>query len=119
MSIMRDGRDTAASLFYLEQLNRLREEHLERVLRGETVPPDFWQQGEARVLEQTKREFFNRRLRDLFLAPAQAAALSDDQDFAARSTGLVEMGMLESHRALAKIPWVGHPDFGDQTAPTR
>lgn len=121
MSIMRDGRDTAASLFYLKCLDGVREEHLQRAARGEAIPPDFLAQGEIKSLERTKRECFTRLQRDLVMPPAQAAALTDEQDFEARSTRLVEMGMLESHRALTKIPWAGHPDYRDASPapPTR
>jgi hypothetical protein len=113
MSIMRDGRDTAASLFYLKCLDGLREEHLQRAARGESIPADFLAQGEVKALERTKRECFTRLQRALFLPPDKVGTLTDDQDFEARSTRLVEMGMLESHRALTKIPWAGHPEYRD------
>jgi len=116
MSIMRDGRDTAASLFYLKCLDGLREEHLQRAARGESIPADFFPQGEARALERTKRECFTKLQRALFLPPDKIGTLTDDQDFEARSTRLVEMGMLESHRALTKIPWAGQPEYRDSSA---
>jgi hypothetical protein len=119
MSIMRDGRDTAASLFYLKCLDGLREEHLRRAARGEAIPPDFLPHGETQALERTKRECFTLLQRALFLPQEKVGTLTDDQDFDARSTRLVEMGMLESHRALTRIPWAGHPDHSDPSAVTR
>jgi hypothetical protein len=119
MSIMRDGRDTAASLFYLKCLDELREEHLRRAARGEAIPADFLTQGEARALERMKQECFTRLQRALCMPPDKAAALTNDQDFDARSTRLVEMGMLESHRALTRIPWAGHPEYHDRPGGAR
>jgi hypothetical protein len=31
----------------------------------------------------------------------------------------VEMGMLESHRALTRIPWAGHPEYHDRPGGAR
>ena len=120
MSIARDGRDTSASLFYLECLDKLREQHLERSLRGETIPETYWKIGEAEAVARTRRLHFNAEIRAMIMPPAKAAATSDDQDFESRTTRLVEVGMLESHRALVAIPWVGQKDYGDDSpAPRR
>ncbi len=113
MSMTRDARDTMASLFYLERLDAVREIQLERGIQGEILPEDFFIRGERAALQETKKEYFTRIQRDIFLKPEKASELTDDQDFDARSTKLVEMAMLESHRTIVKIPWVGHPEYGD------
>jgi hypothetical protein len=111
--MIRDGRDTAASLHYLELLQYLRDAHLDRVSRGQSVSPDFWMRGEAAALNETRRQFYDAATRRMLLAPEKARSLTDAQDFEARSTKMVEMAMLETHRILARIPWVGHPDYRD------
>ena len=113
MSMTRDARDTAASLYYLELLQYLRDTHLDQVGRGRRVSPDYWNRGEAAALEETRRQFYDAATRRIFLSPEKARALNDVQDFEARSTKMVEMAMLETHRLLARIPWVGHPDYRD------
>ncbi len=113
MSMTRDARDTAASLYYLELLHYLRDTHLERVTRGQRVSADYWTRGEVAALEETRRQFYDAATRRMVLSPEKARALNDVQDFEARSTKLVEMAMLETHRILARIPWVGHPDYRD------
>jgi hypothetical protein len=115
MSIARDGRDTSASLYYLECLDRLREQHLERSLRGEALPENYWKLGEADALARTRRLHFTAAIRSMIMPPEKAAAMSDEQDFEARTTKLVEMGMLESHRALVRIPWVGQKEYADSS----
>lgn len=120
MSIARDGRDTSASLFYLECLDKLREQHLERALRGDAVPETYWTLGEADALARTRRMHFNAEIRAMIMPPAKVAATTDEQDFESRTTKLVEVGMLESHRALVRIPWVGQKEYRDEApAPTR
>jgi len=112
MSMSRDARDTASSFYYQRALEALRERHLERSLAGEELPPDYWERGEAEAMEATRREFFNLKARRIFM-PDGAEQMSDEEDFRARSTELMEMGMLETHRILTRIPWVGHPDYQD------
>jgi hypothetical protein len=114
MSMTRDARDTAASFYYLELLQYLRDRHLERAARGQTIAPDYWTRGEAAALEEIRRQFYDADTRRIFMAPDKAAALNDAQDFEARSTKMVEMAMLETHRLLVQIPWVGHPDYRDR-----
>ncbi|MFH1764449.1 MAG: hypothetical protein ABIF09_09680 [Gemmatimonadota bacterium] len=113
MSFTRDARDTASSFFYLKALEGLRESHLERAVNGEEIPADYWEKGEEDAVVKTKREFFTIEVRRIFLTPEKAEALTDEQDFEARSTELSEMGMFETHRALVRIPWVGHPDYAE------
>jgi len=113
MSFISDARDTAASIYYLKALEGLRENHLERSINGEELPVDFWEKGEDASLEWTKVEFFTLKARQIFFLPGKAEALTDEEDFAARSTELAEMGIYESHRILKGIPWVGHPDYDD------
>ena len=114
MSMTRDARDTASSFFYLKSLEELRESHLERAIGGEILPSDYWEKGEENAIVQTRKEFFAVEVRRIFLTPEKAQTLTDDQDFEARSTVLAEMGMYEAHRALVRIPWVGHPDYADR-----
>lgn len=116
MSVSRDARDTASALYYQKALEALRERHLARSLDGETLPSDFWDRGEAEALEATKREFFNLKARQIFL-PDRADSMTDDEDFRARATELMELGALETHRVLREIPWVGHPDHEDPEPP--
>jgi len=118
MSMISDLRDTASSLYYLKALEALRERHLEMSLREEEVPADYWEKGEAEALAATKREFFNSRARRIFF-PEEAEDRTDDEDFRSRSTEMMEMGMLETHRILTGIPWVGHPDYQDPEAESR
>ena len=113
MSFARDARDTAASLYYLQCLDELRGQFLDRASRGEKFSPHYWAQGEARAIERVKHDYFTRRLRAMFMPPEQAAALDDAQDFEMRNTQLIETGMLDSHRKLVAIPWVGQPEFAD------
>ena len=77
MSIARDGRDTSASLYYLECLDHLREEHLDRSLRGETPPESFWTIGEAAALARTKKLHFTAAIRAMIMPPDKAAAAWD------------------------------------------
>jgi hypothetical protein len=113
MSFARDARDTAASLFYLKCLDELRGQFLDRATRGEKFSPHYWAQGEARAIERVKREYFTTRLRALFMPSEKAATVDDAQDFELRNTRLIEAGMLDSHRKLVAIPWVGQPEFVD------
>lgn len=113
MSFTRDARDTAASIYYLKALEGLREAHLKNSIDGEEIPADFWEEGEEAALEWTKAEFFNLKARQLFLSPEKAESVSDEEDFAARSTEIAEMGSYETHLILRGIPWVGHPDYDD------
>jgi hypothetical protein len=113
MSFARHGRDTAASLYYLKCLDELREEHLRLSIDGKKVSPHFFVQGEARALERTRHEYFTRAQRNLIMPPATAQSTTDTQDFETRTTRLIEAGMLESHRKLAAIPWVGQSEFTD------
>lgn len=111
MSLTRDARDHAAVIYYLKALEGLREAHLEKSIDGVEIPPDFWEKGEDAAVEWTKWEYFNLEVRRVFLHPDEAETLTDEEDFAARSTELAEMGAYETHRTLKGIPWVGHPDF--------
>ena len=113
MSFIRDARDTAASIYYLKALEGLRDNHLEKSIDDEDIPADYWEKGEEAALEWTKVEFFNLKARRIFFLPEKAEALTDEEDFAARSTELAEMGIYETHRILKGIPWVGHPDYDD------
>ena len=113
MSFTRDARDTAASIYYLKALEGLREAHLEKSINGEEIPADYWEKGEDAALEWTKFEFFNLKVRRMFLLAEKAETLTDEEDFAARSTELAEMGTYETHQILKGIPWVGHPDYDD------
>lgn len=113
MSFTRDARDTAASLYYQKALERLREAHLEKSINGEEIAADHWEKGEDAALEEMKSEFFNLEVRRVFFLAEKADALTDEEDFLARSTELIEMGSYEIHKTLKGIPWVGHPDFDD------
>lgn len=113
MSMLRDARDAASTLFYLERLNDLRDAHLERSLRGEVLPPEFLDLGESDALAKMKAEFYCLEVRRLFLGTVKADAMTDAEDFSARSSVLAEFGVLQAHRILAGIPWVGHPDYQD------
>ncbi len=114
MSMTRDARDTASSFFYLKALEALREAHLDRATRGEELPAGYWEKGEEEAIQRTRQEFFTLEVRRLFLAPERAETLSDDEDFGLRSTELAEMATFETHRILAGIPWVGHPEYTDK-----
>jgi hypothetical protein len=113
MSFIRDARDTAASLFYQKALEGLREAHLEKSINGEEIAADFWRKGEDAALDAMKSEFFNLQVRRAFFLAEKAEALTDEEDFSARSTELMEMGTYEIHQILKEIPWVGHPDYDD------
>ena len=113
MSLLRMARDLDASFYYGRRLEVLRERHLERSLNGEQLSKEYWEAGEREVLELTRREYFNSTARDLFFPPGTADSVSDDEDFAQRSTQLAEAMALDAHRALAAIPWVGHANFDD------
>ncbi len=113
MSFTRDARDTASSFYYLKALDGLREAYIEKAINGDDLPEDFWERGEAEAVRLTKQEYFCLETRKIFLLSEKADALTDEEDFELRSSELSEMGMYESHRALVRIPWVGHPDFED------
>lgn len=113
MSFTSDARDTAASIYYLKALEGLREAHLRQSIDGDDIPPDFWERGEQAALDWTKFEYFNPTVRQFFLPPGKANSLTDEEDFAGRSTQLAEMGTYETHRILKGIPWVGQPEYDD------
>jgi len=113
MSFARDARDTAASLYYVKALEGLREAHLEKSINGEEITADYWEKGEEAALEWMKHEYFNREARRAFFLPEKAESMTDEEDFATRSTELAEMASYETHTILKGLPWVGHPDYED------
>jgi len=101
-------RDLMATIVFEKRLSLLREEHLERSLAGESLPSDFWEAGERDALELVRRRFYGPEVQ---AAMKESDGGSGDTGFEDRTQKLVEHGIVFSHRRLASIPHVGHPDF--------
>ncbi len=110
-------RDLMATIVFEKRLSVLREEYLERALSGDTPPPEFWEKGERAALQLVRERFYG---------PEVQAAMAGQKGSSGAATGfedrtqkLVERGIVFSHRRLASLPHVGHPDFeaGERAVP--
>ena len=105
-----EARDTMAFFFYEKQLGRLREEFLDKATKGTPPGPEFLKTGEARIMADLRREFYNRKVR-LGVNPKEADKISDEEDFKNRTQKLGEYATLMTHHLLAAIPCHGQKEF--------
>jgi hypothetical protein len=105
-----EARDLVAAFNFENRLIQLREEYMHRVLGGQQPEADFWPRREAMIVDEVRRVFFNQKVRDL-IQPADAAPLSDAEDYARRTQARMEDVTLTIHRILAAIPFVGQPEY--------
>src|ERR1043165_9698392 len=98
--MINDARDIASVIAYGLRLQELREQHLLRIVSGLKVTPQFFPNGEALALEDTRLGYFTLKNRLKFLPREKAEAVTDAQDYESRCTKLTEALALESHKKI-------------------
>jgi hypothetical protein len=128
--ILEAGRDTAAMFVLDELLSRAREDYLEQVLSGLVPNEGFWPGRETAALEEIKRRFYNRKVRDAVkpdeskAADAatdpsnpegeqgdQADAKANQADFDQHGQKMTEHAIWMTHEIVKQIPYVGQEEY--------
>jgi hypothetical protein len=104
------ARDVYAQFFLERQLGRLREAFLEQAIAGSPTPADYWKNGEERIVGEMRETFYCRGVRG-FVKPDTADQVSDTEDFDGRTQRLMEHALLQTHRLLRDIPFLGQSEF--------
>ncbi|HVP47641.1 MAG TPA: hypothetical protein VMT32_13695 [Bryobacteraceae bacterium] len=107
------GRDASALIYLDRLLGELREEFLAAAMKGEIPGPAFWETGERRAFAEMRSKFFSRDAR-AFWRPKEID-IPDVEDFASRTQRHGERALAMTHRKLKNLPYVGHPDYREDS----
>lgn len=111
-------RDTAA-LFDLEkQLQQVREMQLRAAREGRRMEASELQEAEARAIDEVKQKYYCQVARLAFMPPAQADAVTDQQDYEGRQYKDGEFPIFDAHHRILSLPSVGDPRHDDPDPPT-
>jgi len=113
MSMLLIVRDTAALCDLEKQLQGVREAQLRAARDGSRPAAAELEQAEARVIAEIKRKHYCLVTRLAFLPADQAEARSDEADYAGRQFIDAETSILDAHRRVLSLPFVGAPGFDD------
>lgn len=112
------ARDIWAAFFLEKRMGALREDYMQAVIDGRSPGPDYWTAGEQAIWQDLKSNFYDQRARQFIKAGAESQ-ISDEEDYAGRTQKLMEAALLSTHHKLAQIPFVGQPEFSEQTWSSR
>jgi hypothetical protein len=84
---------------------------------GQVAPQSWLDAQERAARERTINHYFSPGARQLMGQASGPDPALDAADAEARTSRMSEEAAILTHRALAAIPWVGHPAFADPTPP--
>ena len=107
------ARDMLALSYFEKELGELREDYILAAKQGVLPDPDFLETRERGIFQETRARFYNREARSAW-NPNQPDEVTDEQDFASRTQKIAERALFITHRKLAGIPFLGHPDYREE-----
>jgi hypothetical protein len=107
MSMLMIIRDTAATFDLDKELQKVREQQLRAARAGKPMTQSQLDAAEAKVIDENKTRHYCVEIRQLYQPPEQARGITDQADYDGRMYIDAEAAIIDAHRRVAAMPYVG------------